>query len=209
MDRRITSAFQLGGFIKFWESFFFCNENHLNCNKFIYLFTEPQLVYLKNWWYEKTNENKSIREDLLMSQQNCFMEMRHMKNGKICNVQACYIKQEPLGKKKTFFELKLKEIVFKAPEIDERKTSKFINFFDERFTKIKILQTPDERKKYLTDLFAIFGKEIGKIFINFKIKKDLLLYLGDDCGCYPEIITYCNQSKASCPFKAEISLNAN
>ena len=203
MAKRIENAFKTGGLTGFWEKFFFCNDNHPDCKKFFYVFTEQQLIYLKKWWDDKISESEQIKENLEMSVQNCFSRIRYTSNGNLLNLRTFLIKQDPSSKSKISFILKLVGVIFKLPENIEKRNPNSPNFFYEKWVlQGKIAETPDERKIFLEELLFTTLKNRAAIEVFGKLKSGNfnLLYFGSDCGYYPDFITYCDKLNTDCPF---------
>jgi len=203
MNKRVENALKTGRHTGFWEEFFFCNKMHLVCKKFFYLFTEQQLVYLKNWWEKKIAEDEETKEALEISVQNCFSKIRRMENDKVLNIRTYCIRQEPSGKNKISFILKLVKVVFKLPENNEKSVPKSPNFFIEKWTvQGKIAKTPDERRKYMEELLftTLTNKAAVEIFGKLKSEDIMSLYLGDDCGYDHPSLVYCDKFNDTCPF---------
>ena len=201
MEKRIENAYKAGGYIEFWQKFFFCNDMHTSCKKFFYLFTERQLFILREW-VKKNTKDENIKNLLEMSLQNCFTKVWRLKDSKkiikIQNIIYC-IKKEPTGPKKISFIQKLIKVIFKLPVGDEKSNPQSPNFFIENWSSEGI---NDERKKYMEELLGTTLKNTAAQEILGRINNinSRLLYLGDDCGYDHPILIYCDKLNVTCPF---------
>lgn len=202
LHNRIRYAFGENG-ENFWENFFGCEDNHYECKRFIYIFSEMQLSILLDFWKKNvdnidddtaTEKEKKIKNFLLASQINCFNE---------------YTNEVEENKLACFFYDKKKVIKLIFNHNAEKKGQ--VNFFNGDFNINSVndpgnLNFPDDCKKYLRTLLGTLRENINKKFIGKAEipKKRGWLFYNEKKYSNNKYISYCIEhcklENKICPF---------